>query len=45
MPQEHESLKQKVTKAEYNQAFDELAALLFRQYRKKKQAELTNDSP
>jgi hypothetical protein len=32
-----------ITKKEYERAFDEFAAFLFAQYKKKKQADLTNE--
>ena len=38
-----ESKQQLITKKEYERAFDELAAFLLAQYKKKKQADLTNE--
>lgn len=34
---------QKIKKSEYDEAFDSLAAFLFEQYKKQKQAELTQE--
>lgn len=38
-----ESQQQPITKKEYERAFDEFAAFLLAQYKKKKQADLTNE--
>lgn len=38
-----ESKQPTITKKEYERAFDELASFLLAQYKKKKQADLTNE--
>lgn len=38
-----ESQQSTITKKEYERAFDELAAFLLAQYKKKKQSDLTNE--